>query len=128
MKKSDRYWFEKKLLPEDFFSPRKLKTKHGHKEYERDITGENHLTRHGRAGNVPSYIDLSTAFCHPFCDSKNLVGHMLVHVIFPAVGADLGGDIFHNKGHPIPIKGNGCRTFSGLAVFADDALHDILRE
>ncbi|MFA4859257.1 hypothetical protein [Methanoregula sp.] len=32
---------EKKILPEDFFSPQKLKTKHGHKEYERDITGEN---------------------------------------------------------------------------------------
>jgi hypothetical protein len=32
---------EKKLLPEDFFSPQKLKTKHGHKEYEINITGEN---------------------------------------------------------------------------------------
>jgi hypothetical protein len=32
---------EKKVLPEDFFAPGKFKTKHGHKECERDFTGEN---------------------------------------------------------------------------------------
>lgn len=51
------------------------------------------------------------------------MGHMLVHIILPAVGADLGGNIFHNKGHAIPIKGDSCRTLVCLAMFADDALH-----
>ena len=43
--------------------------------------------------------------------------------ILTAVCADLGGDIFHDQGHPVPIKGDGCRTLLGFAVFADDALH-----
>lgn len=32
---------ERKLLPEDFLSQLKPKSKHGHKEYEKDILGEN---------------------------------------------------------------------------------------
>ena len=32
---------ERKVLPEDFPNQSKLKSKHGHKEFEREITGEN---------------------------------------------------------------------------------------
>ena len=32
---------ERKLLPEDFLSQLKPKSKHGHKEFEKDISGEN---------------------------------------------------------------------------------------
>ena len=32
---------EQKVLPEDFLNQPKLKSKHGHKEFEREITGEN---------------------------------------------------------------------------------------
>jgi hypothetical protein len=32
---------EEKILPEDFLSQLRLKSKSGHKEYEKDITGEN---------------------------------------------------------------------------------------
>ena len=30
-------------------------------------------------GTKPSYIDLCPALCHPFSNSKNLMGDMLVH-------------------------------------------------
>jgi hypothetical protein len=83
----------------------------------------NTSARHSRAGNVPSHIDLRPALCHAFCDSKNLMGYMLIDVIFSAVGADLGGDIFHDKGHPVPVKRDRGRTLLGFAVFTDYALH-----
>jgi hypothetical protein len=55
------------------------------------------------------------------------VGYMLVHIILPAVCAYPGRDIFHDKGHPVPVKRDrGCTLFR-FAVFADYALHDLLR-
>jgi hypothetical protein len=87
----------------------------------------NYSTGHGRAGNISPDIDLSPALCHAFRDSKNFVGNMLVHVIFPTVRADLGRDIFHDKSHPVPVKSHCCRALMSLAVFTDYAFHGFLR-
>ena len=85
--------------------------------------------QHGMAepGTVLSDIHLRPALCHAFRDCKDLVGNMLVHVILAAVFADLGGDVLYDKGHPVPVKGDGCRALPGLTVSADDALHVLLR-
>jgi hypothetical protein len=85
------------------------------------------LTWHSGAGNVPSYIYLCPALCHAFCNGKNFMGDLFVHVILAAVGADLGRDIFYDKGHSVAIKGDGCRALLGISMFADEALHDFLR-
>ena len=62
------------------------------------------------------------------CGGKNFMGDMLVHVILAAVGADLSRDIFYDKGHSVAIKGDGCCTFFGIPVFADDALRFIQKK
>src|SRR5208337_4806978 len=87
---------------------------------------ETWLAWHGRAGNVPSDIHLRPALCHAFRDGKDLVGNLLVHVILAAVFADLGGDVLYDECHAVPVKGDGCRAFPGLAVPADNALHVLL--
>ncbi|MDP3563687.1 MAG: hypothetical protein Q8R70_04285, partial [Methanoregula sp.] len=73
-------------------------------------------------------LDLRTSTCAPlfaiaFCYCEDLMGNMLVHVILTAVRAYLGGNIFHDQGHTITIKGGGRRALFGFAVFADNALH-----
>lgn len=85
------------------------------------------LTWHGRAGNVPSHIDLRPALCHTFGDGKNFVGNFLIHVILPTIRTDLGRNVFNDKGHSVTIKGNGCCTVFGIPMFANDALHNLLR-
>jgi len=81
------------------------------------------LTWHSGTGNVPSYIYLCPVLCHAFCNGKNFMSDMFVHVILAAVCADLGRDIFNDKGHSVAIKGDGCLSLFGIPVFADDALH-----
>jgi len=38
--------------------------------------------------------------------------------ILTAVRAYLGGNIFHDHGHAVTVKGDGCRTLFCFAVFA----------
>ena len=48
---------------------------------------------------------------------------MHICVILSAVCADPGRDIFYDKGHHIPINGDGCRVLFGIPLFADTLLH-----
>jgi hypothetical protein len=41
---------------------------------------------------------------------------MLIHLILTTIFADLGRDIFYNKGHPVAIKGDGCCALFGSSM------------
>jgi hypothetical protein len=63
----------------------------------------------------------------PMCDGKNLMGTMVVDVILAAICADMIRDLFHDKGHSVAIKGDGCCALTGIPVLTDDALHQSSR-
>lgn len=88
------------------------------------------IRQHGtaRPGTQPSYSDL----CPALLRLRSAIARISWATcsfteILTTVRAYPGGNILHDQGHAVTVKGDSCRTLFVFVVFADYALHNFFR-